>query len=235
MSSDAITLEQRAANRHRMVWVPLQCELAGCAETGGLKRCAKCALVYYCGAEHQAADWRRHRAECSHLARLALVSLPYSPAAELARRPLGGGAPTARGEPRACGICSETRASILERTECCGEWVCNREDEYVLMSYSRAFCSRSHRRYTRCGFHAEEGHEGDWRACERCASEGARGVVDWHASNGYNFTPGPRPQGMLYTEQCVRCGVRIATGWEASGFGGSVRGTQCGKCINADL
>ena len=54
---------------------------------------------------------------------------------------------------------------------CCGQVVCNREDEYQMFSYSREFCDRSHRRYTTCGKHDSERHSGDWRECKICVDE----------------------------------------------------------------
>ncbi len=61
---------------------------------------------------------------------------------------------------RACGLCGKT--DNLVRTECCGGWVCDDEIEYVPFSYARNSCSRNHRRYTLCGHHRAEEHQGDW-------------------------------------------------------------------------
>ena len=44
-----------------------------------------------------------------------------------------------------------------EKTECCGNWVCGDEGDYVMFSYSRDICSRNHRRFTLCGSHHTEG------------------------------------------------------------------------------
>lgn len=226
-----IERDERHKNRHQVVWVPLRCEVDGCDVHTGLSRCGTCALVFYCGAEHQRADWRRHRVECAHLASLRLVSLPYEPAVEVRDHPLGE-RPSELSDK--CGLCGETRRELLELTECCGETVCNREDEYVLMSFSRDFCSRSHGRYTRCGFHTNEGHEGDWRTCDQCDAERTPGVVCWYETNGYNFTPGVRRErGALYTQACTSCGKRIHTGMEEFSFG--ARGVQCGPCLMSSM
>ncbi len=61
-------------------------------------------------------------------------------------------------KPR-CGLCG--KATNLTKTECCGNWICDDEDQYVMFSYARNSCLRNHRRYTLCGYHHTEGHEGD--------------------------------------------------------------------------
>lgn len=42
--------------------MPKACDIYGNKE--GLLRCSHCRRVYYCGAEHQAADRRAHKADC---------------------------------------------------------------------------------------------------------------------------------------------------------------------------
>ena len=69
------------------------------------------------------------------------------------------------GKPR-CGLCGKTKK--LTRTECCGRWICDDEDQYILFSYERNSCHRNHQRYTLCGYHHVEGHSGDWKDCVEC-------------------------------------------------------------------
>jgi hypothetical protein len=57
-----------------------------------------------------------------------------------------------------CGLCGKTRK--LTKTECCGQWICDDEGKYVIFSYARNSCSRNHRRFTLCGYHYTEEHEG---------------------------------------------------------------------------
>lgn len=38
------------------------CEV--CQKVDGLKRCARCGVVAYCGKEHQLADWKTHKQVC---------------------------------------------------------------------------------------------------------------------------------------------------------------------------
>jgi len=65
------------------------------------------------------------------------------------------GAPQrARGQQRAarsCGLCGKSEK--LTRTECCGAWICDDEDKYVLFSYAYNSCYRNHSRYTLCASH----------------------------------------------------------------------------------
>jgi len=75
-----------------------------------------------------------------------------------ARRAEGAG-------PR-CGLCG--KAGKLTRTDCCGNWICHDEENYVLFSYARNSCHRNHDRYTLCGAHYQEGHEGHWKDCPKC-------------------------------------------------------------------
>jgi len=60
-----------------------------------------------------------------------------------------------------CGLCGKT--TNLTKTECCGQWICDDEDQYVPFSYARNSCYRNHRLYTLCGYHYAEGHPGDWK------------------------------------------------------------------------
>jgi hypothetical protein len=39
-----------------------------CGSLEGAKKCAKCAAVYYCSREHQAADWPTHKQACKSVA-----------------------------------------------------------------------------------------------------------------------------------------------------------------------
>ncbi len=51
----------------------------------------------------------------------------------------GGGMPknTSKSKPTGprCGLCGKT--GNLIRTECCGNWICDDEDKYVIFSYAR--------------------------------------------------------------------------------------------------
>jgi len=213
--------------RERMLFIPRRCEAAGCAVTAPISKCGRCALVFYCGREHQAADWARHKVECRALARLKLVGFGFDPAEELARFPLGAlRAPDgdARLSCAVCGARGGAGGSGLTETRCCDNAVCDNEHKYQLNSFQRDLCPRSHERYTACGAHATESHEGDWRTCARCEKEfgGPPGSVRaaslvWRRFNGFNCTPGlPLPKGTMLTGPCEKCGGRIAPGFEGT-------------------
>jgi hypothetical protein len=42
------------------------CSLPGCTESAPYM-CSKCSSAYYCSAEHQKADWKRHKPVCRAL------------------------------------------------------------------------------------------------------------------------------------------------------------------------
>ncbi len=46
------------------------CRLAGTPERP-LKRCSRCAAVFYCSSEHQKRHWKLHRRLCSYLSTAA--------------------------------------------------------------------------------------------------------------------------------------------------------------------
>jgi hypothetical protein len=87
-------------------------------------------------------------------------------------------------QPR-CRLCGKT--AQLTRTECCGQWICDDEDTYVLFSYARNSCHRNHRRYTLCGYHHVEGHSGHWHDCPHRRDAFATEMYVWYGTNAYNF------------------------------------------------
>lgn len=111
-----------------------------------------------------------------------------------------------------CGLCGKTEN--LTRTECCGQWICDDEDQYVLFSYARNSCHRNHRRYTLCGYHWAEGHEGRWQDCQNCLE----GIAEtemyvWYGTNEYNFEKLADPPKFRATF-CRSCHRRIRLGTE---------------------
>jgi hypothetical protein len=128
-------------------------------------------------------------------------------------------------QPR-CGLCGKT--GPLTKTECCGQWVCDDEDQYVPFSYARNSCHRNHRRYTLCGFHHSEGHPGDWKDCRRCRDEIAETeMYVWYGTNEYNFEKLPNPPSFEPT-RCATCGKVISLGED----GCTMQGRQyfCERC-----
>ncbi|MEK7138905.1 MAG: hypothetical protein AAB799_01860 [Patescibacteria group bacterium] len=84
-----------------------------------------------------------------------------------------------------CGLCG--KKDKLIRTECCKNWICNDEDNYVLFSYAHNSCSRNHRRFTLCAHHNAEEHSGDWETCKICPGDFETEMYVYYGTNEYNF------------------------------------------------
>lgn len=109
----------------------------------------------------------------------------------------------------ACGLCGNTKN--LTKTECCGNWICDDEQNYVMFSYARNSCYRNHRRYTLCGFHHAEGHEGCWQDCAECRADFETEMYVHYGTNEYNFEKLPNPPAYEPTH-CHQCGRVISLG-----------------------
>lgn len=82
-------------------------------------------------------------------------------------------------------------------------------------------CSRNHRRYTLCGGHHGEGHEGDWKTCKVCREELVPEMYAYYATNEYNFEILPNPPAYKPTH-CSKCGrvIVLSEGGYSYGQGG---------------
>ena len=127
-------------------------------------------------------------------------------------------------KPR-CGLCGKTKN--LAKTDCCGNWICNDEQKYVLFSYARNSCSRNHRRYMLCAYHHGEGHNGKWQHCKKCRSDFEPEMVVWYGTNEYNFEVLENPPHYEPT-LCDRCRVVIKLGTDGYSIG--PKGTLCERC-----
>ena len=124
-----------------------------------------------------------------------------------------------------CGLCG--KSGELTRTECCGQWICDDEDEYVLFSYARNSCYRNHRRYTLCGHHHAEGHQGRWQECVECREGFETEIYAYYGTNEYNFEKLSDPPNVEPT-LCSNCrhGIELSEG------GYSILGSDylCASC-----
>lgn len=129
-----------------------------------------------------------------------------------------------------CGLCGKT--NNLTRTECCGQWLCDDEDQYVLFSYARNSCHRNHSRYTLCGHHSAEGHAGDWKTCPQCRKDFETEMYVYYGTNEYNFEVLDNPPAYEPT-RCTQCGRVIIL----SDGGYSIKDGKyrCAACSAADL
>lgn len=129
-----------------------------------------------------------------------------------------------------CGLCGNT--TNLTKTPCCGQWICDDEDEYVLFSYAHNSCFRNHQRYTLCGHHFNEGHSGRWQDCGKCRENFETELYVYYGTNEYNFEKLENPPS-FEPKKCANCGNKIDLGHE----GYSIRGKEywCEKCSNENF
>jgi hypothetical protein len=135
-----------------------------------------------------------------------------------------------KSDRKSCGLCGAT--DNLTKTECCGQWICDDEDQYVLFSYARNSCSRNHRRFTLCGHHCTEGHEGRWQDCSKCRDEIETEMYVYYGTNEYNFEKLPNPPAFEPT-CCSQCGKAIDLG--GGGYSRSGKGYTCMDCLSPEL
>lgn len=130
------------------------------------------------------------------------------------------------GVPR-CGLCGNT--DNLTKTECCGNWICDDADSYVIFSFARNSCYRNHDRYTLCAAHFHEGHRGDWKTCKKCREMYETEMYVWYGTNEYNFEVLPDPPTYEPT-RCTGCKrvIKLADG----GYSYSADGYFCWKCTS---
>lgn len=131
-----------------------------------------------------------------------------------------------------CGLCGKTQN--LTQTECCGQWICDDEDQYVAFSYAGNSCHRNHSRYTLCGFHFNESHKGDWKTCPKCREEfsGDLEMYAHYGTNEYNFEVLENPPAFKPT-CCIRCGNRIVK--SEGGYMQNSEGCICFNCEASPL
>jgi DNA-directed RNA polymerase subunit RPC12/RpoP len=128
------------------------------------------------------------------------------------------------------GLCRKT--TNLTETECCNNWICDDEDQYVSFSYARNSCFRNHRRYTLCGYHHAEGHSGHWKECSQCREDTETEMYVYYGTNEYNFEKLENPPDYEPTK-CSKCGVVIKLG--AEGFTQSGDEYWCEACGAREL
>ena len=107
----------------------------------------------------------------------------------------------------ACGLCHE-KSKPREKIDCCNNWICNDENDYVEFSYARNSCCRNHRRFTLCGYHHTEEHKGDWKTCKDCLEGFELEMYVWYGMNEYNFEKLENPPEFEPTH-CTKCGERV--------------------------
>jgi hypothetical protein len=129
-----------------------------------------------------------------------------------------------------CGLCGKTKNLI--KTQCCDNWICDDEDKYVMFSYARNSCSRNHSHFTICGYHHNEGHEGNWQDCQLCRDSFEAEIYADFGTNEYNFEKLKNPPSYEPTK-CSICNEIIVL--NEGGY--SLRGKEyfCAECTEKDF
>ena len=117
-----------------------------------------------------------------------------------------------------CGLCGKTKN--ITKTECCGNWICDDSDEYVLFSYAHNSCYRNHDRYTLCAYHHHENHKGNWKECQKCKNDFETEMYVYYGTNEYNFEKLVNPPEFEPT-RCAKCSRIISLGYDAYTIDGS--------------
>jgi hypothetical protein len=138
------------------------------------------------------------------------------PTGKKAARAKGAAAKSKR--PR-CEVCGKT--GKLKKSSCCGQWICDDEDKYVIFSYARNSCGRDHRRLTLCGHHEAECHEGKWQTCKQCRDDFATELYVWYGTNEYNFEKLANPPAF----QPTHCRLAV------DGYTMEPAGIYCTDCV----
>jgi hypothetical protein len=134
------------------------------------------------------------------------------------------------GEQSKCGLCG--KIEDLVKTECCGKWICDDEHKYVLFSYAKNSCYRNHRRFTLCGHHFSEEHDGSWKNCPKCREDFATEMYVYYGTNEFNFEKLENPPTYKPTH-CSKCGVGISLGTD----GYTISGNEywCQECGTKEM
>ncbi|MBN2212595.1 MAG: hypothetical protein JW709_14450 [Sedimentisphaerales bacterium] len=120
----------------------------------------------------------------------------------------------------------------LTNTECCNNWICDDEDEYIPFSYASNSCYRNHSRYTLCGIHFAEGHKGSWQDCALCRESIEPEMYVWYGTNEYNFEKLTNPPAYEPT-LCHQCGRVIVLSEESYTLKGGHH--YCDSCSGVDF
>jgi hypothetical protein len=132
-----------------------------------------------------------------------------------------------RNVPR-CGLCGKT--GKLTKTECCDQWICDDEDQYVIFSYARSSCYRNHSRYTLCGYHCAEEHPGSWKDCQKCKDDFQTELYVEYGTNEYNFEKLENPSDYEPTK-CDKCGRIIVL--SEGGYSQRADKYWCSECTDS--
>jgi len=124
-----------------------------------------------------------------------------------------------------CKLCDKSHK--LVRTECCNQWLCNEEADHNLYDNGRPSCFKNHEKYTLCAYHHKNGHEGDWKTCQKCKEGFKTEMYVWHSTNKYNFEKLQNPPQFQPTH-CSGCSCVIRLGEDC--YVQNKDGYSCFRC-----
>lgn len=84
-----------------------------------------------------------------------------------------------------CELCG--RAQNLLKTRCCKSWVCDDYEDYKTFPLKKKSCLINHGRFTICGYHYYNSHQGHWQVCETCKKCLETEIYVWYGTNQFNF------------------------------------------------
>ncbi len=133
---------------------------------------------------------------------------------------------------RHCALCGKTEN--LTKTDCCDQWICDDEHTYRLFSYDLNSCHRNHRRYTLCGYHYNEQHQGRWQDCQQCRKDfqDELEMYVWYGTNEFNFEKLANPPKYEPTF-CSKCGAVIVL--SEGGYCSKGGEYICGRCTSIEF
>jgi len=138
--------------------------------------------------------------------------------------------PKSKTDKSRCGLCGKIKN--LTRTDCCGNWICDDEHNYVMFSYAHNSCHRNHNRYTLCASHFHEEHSGDWKTCKECRDSIETEMYVWYGTNEFNFEKLENPPSYKPTH-CSKCGEVIKLGTD--GYTQSGKEYWCESCSSKEM
>jgi hypothetical protein len=105
-----------------------QCSHCG-EEKETMFKCSKCASAYYCNAEHQKLDYKKHKQVCSVA---KSIEVPKELPKESTKTPVELG--------KNCSYCGETQETMFKCSKCASAYYCNAEHQKLDFKKHKQLC-----------------------------------------------------------------------------------------------
>ena len=102
-----------------------------------------------------------------------------------------------------CPLCKKVRP--LTATDCCKRPICDPMFGVSGPFVPKGSCWVRHARFTLCGSHHAEGHQGEWNTCKKCLKSFETEMYVYYGTNKYNFEKLENPPSYEPT-LCGTCG-----------------------------